>query len=196
MQLPEPEPVPRIRLTPRGIQRSLAPTSSSLGHFRDVLALGTARRVCPWPGTPRIPLRSSSGPTPLPLTCHSAFSAAPRSAESALSSPAAGRGPRTPRCPAGCTLSSPKWCQTIGGSLRQVGWGRGREGVRAHREAAFPLCGCPVHDLATPVARLILDQMSTHWEMAFVLLEGSTVLGQSGRWSGCGSACDHLFKWL
>lgn len=28
----------------------LPQTSSSSGHFRDALALGTARRACPWPG--------------------------------------------------------------------------------------------------------------------------------------------------
>lgn len=100
----------------------LPQTSSSLGH----LARVTARRKCSWPGKLR--------PTPLifqahilPLTCHNAFSAAPKSAESALSSPSAGGGPWTLRCPAGCTLSSPKWYQTGGGSLCQEGWGRGRE---------------------------------------------------------------------
>lgn len=76
---------------------------------------------------------SASCPTPtrpLPLTCHSACAAVPKSAESAPSSPAAGRGPWIPTCPPGCTLCSPKWCQIIGGSLLRGRGGRGREGVR------------------------------------------------------------------
>lgn len=91
--------------------------------------------------------------TPLPLTCHSASAAAPKSAESALPSPAAGRGPWTLRCPAGCTLSFPEWHQTAGGSLLP-----GRGGQRQGGGEGWPLLGA---SLCGSLARPLPDKSAT-----------------------------------
>lgn len=118
----------------RGIVHAGAQRTCPLSSMKFGLAVGGGARGqrCP---------RTARPPTPLPLTRHSASEAAPKSAESAPSSPAAGGGPWTPRCPAGCTPSSPKRHRTAGGSLFRGGGGqRGAGGEGRPLLGAFP-CG-------------------------------------------------------
>lgn len=64
-----------------------------------------------------------------PSTCHSASSAAPKSAGPSLSSSTASGGSWIPTCPVQYIRCFPRWCQTACGSLLHGGWqrqGRGK----------------------------------------------------------------------